>query len=215
MKHNIFKRNYEFSPKINTFFSLFFYRTHFNYDQPAPGEIGFGKSEVFHVVDTLHNGVVGSWQVLRVGGKSNIEFIIWFHEFSVSTNLWIFLKTEFVYSFLYSYILLMWITTLIFCKKNRRFVVTKLVNYLMNSLLFLSNSFLESEKHWFFLHFFFKVVQTKHTVELFQIKQKLKNLPLDNLMQPKKSKMLQITPKVLPFFVDDGTKLYDIDEANH
>jgi len=96
LKHNIFKRNYEFSPKINTFFSLFFYRTHFNYDQPAPGEIGFGKSEVFHVVDTLHNGVVGSWQVLRVGGKSNIEF-------SVSTNLRIFLKTEFIYS----YILLM------------------------------------------------------------------------------------------------------------
>ena len=53
------------------YFFLFFYRTHFNYDQPAPGEIGFGKSEVFHVVDTLHNGVVGSWQVLRVGGGSD------------------------------------------------------------------------------------------------------------------------------------------------
>ena len=25
----------------------------------------FDKSEVFHVVDTLHNGVVGSWQALR------------------------------------------------------------------------------------------------------------------------------------------------------
>ena len=59
------------------------------------------------------------------------------------------------------------------------------------------------------------MVQTKHTVELFQIKQKLKNLPPDNLMQPKKSKMLQITPKVLPFFAEDGTKLCDIDEANH
>ena len=33
----------------------------------------FGKSEVFHVVDTLHNGVVGSWQALRVnpGNKDN------------------------------------------------------------------------------------------------------------------------------------------------
>ena len=79
---------------------LYFYRTHFNYDQPAPGEIGFGKSEVFHVVDTLHNGVVGSWQVLRVGGKSNVEFIRWCHEFSVSTNLRIFRETEFVYLFL-------------------------------------------------------------------------------------------------------------------
>ena len=57
--------------------------------------------------------------------------------------------------------------------------------------------------------------QTKHIVELFQIKQKLKNLQLDNSMQPKKSKMLQITPKVLPFFAEDGTKLWDIDEANH
>ena len=30
---------------------------------------------MFHVVDTLHNGVVGSWQVLRVGtaGKDKIH----------------------------------------------------------------------------------------------------------------------------------------------
>ena len=53
----------------------FYIRTHFNYDQPEqPGEMPFGKSEVFHVVDTLHNGVVGSWQALRVnpsGDKDN------------------------------------------------------------------------------------------------------------------------------------------------
>ena len=52
----------------------FYIRTHFNYDQPEmPGEMPFGKSEVFHVVDTLHNGVVGSWQALRVnpGNKDN------------------------------------------------------------------------------------------------------------------------------------------------
>ena len=51
--------------------SIFFFRTHFNYDQPTAGEISFGKSEVFHVVDTLHNGVVGSWQVLRVGSSGD------------------------------------------------------------------------------------------------------------------------------------------------
>ena len=28
--------------------------------------MNFGKSEVFHVVDTLHNGVVGAWQVFRM-----------------------------------------------------------------------------------------------------------------------------------------------------
>ena len=31
----------------------------------------FDKSEVFHVVDTLHNGVVGAWQVLRVTGSKD------------------------------------------------------------------------------------------------------------------------------------------------
>ena len=44
------------------------FRTHFNYDQTERGEMEFEKSEVFHVVDTLHNGVVGSWQALRVSG---------------------------------------------------------------------------------------------------------------------------------------------------
>ena len=28
--------------------------------------MAFRKSDVFHVVDTLHNGVVGSWQVFRM-----------------------------------------------------------------------------------------------------------------------------------------------------
>ncbi len=32
----------------------------------------FRKSDVFHVVDTLHNGVVGSWQVFRMG-KSDVN----------------------------------------------------------------------------------------------------------------------------------------------
>ena len=29
--------------------------------------MSFRKGDIFHVVDTLHNGVVGSWQVYRIG----------------------------------------------------------------------------------------------------------------------------------------------------
>ena len=31
--------------------------------------MSFKKSDVFHVVDTLHNGVVGSWQAFRMGER--------------------------------------------------------------------------------------------------------------------------------------------------
>ena len=41
------------------------------------GELPFKKGQVFHVVDTLHNGVVGSWQVLRVSdGKGSHRGVI-------------------------------------------------------------------------------------------------------------------------------------------
>ena len=33
----------------------------------SPVMMSFKKSDVFHVVDTLHNGVVGSWQAFRMG----------------------------------------------------------------------------------------------------------------------------------------------------
>ncbi|KAG8229011.1 hypothetical protein J437_LFUL007565, partial [Ladona fulva] len=46
--------------------------THFNYDNPNKGELCFRKGDVFHVVDTLHNGVVGAWQVYRIG-RNNQE----------------------------------------------------------------------------------------------------------------------------------------------
>jgi tight junction protein 1 len=45
----------------------FYIKAHFNYDQTDKGEMSFKKSDVFHVVDTLHNGVVGSWQAFRMG----------------------------------------------------------------------------------------------------------------------------------------------------
>merc|ERR1719468_798649 len=44
----------------------FYIRAHFNYDHNDKGEMTFKKSDVFHVVDTLHNGVVGSWQAFRM-----------------------------------------------------------------------------------------------------------------------------------------------------
>ncbi|KAL0269988.1 UNVERIFIED_CONTAM: hypothetical protein PYX00_007550 [Menopon gallinae] len=50
----------------------FHVKAHFNYDQPNKGEMCFRKGDVFRVVDTLHNGVVGSWQVFRIG-RNNQE----------------------------------------------------------------------------------------------------------------------------------------------
>merc|ERR1719192_119005 len=44
----------------------FYIRAHFNYEQTEKGEMSFKNSDVFHVVDTLHNGVVGSWQAFRM-----------------------------------------------------------------------------------------------------------------------------------------------------
>lgn len=43
------------------------FRAHFDYDQPNKGEMSFRKGDIFHVTDTLHNNVVGSWQVYRIG----------------------------------------------------------------------------------------------------------------------------------------------------
>uniref|UniRef100_A0A1B0CKN4 Putative tight junction n=1 Tax=Lutzomyia longipalpis TaxID=7200 RepID=A0A1B0CKN4_LUTLO len=45
----------------------FHIKTHFHCDTPSKGEMSFRAGDVFRVIDTLHNGVVGSWQVLRIG----------------------------------------------------------------------------------------------------------------------------------------------------
>ncbi|KAK0090827.1 hypothetical protein PV326_004008 [Microctonus aethiopoides] len=50
----------------------FHIKTHFHYEQPDKGEMSFRSGDVFHVIDTLHNGVVGSWQVFRIG-RNNQE----------------------------------------------------------------------------------------------------------------------------------------------
>ena len=49
----------------------FYIKAHFTYDQTEKGEMSFKKCDVFHVVDTLHNGVVGSWQAFRMGKFKN------------------------------------------------------------------------------------------------------------------------------------------------
>ncbi|XP_027205989.2 zonula occludens-like protein polychaetoid isoform X2 [Dermatophagoides pteronyssinus] len=50
----------------------FHIRVHFNYDSEGKGELSFHDGDVFHVVDTLFNGVVGSWFVYRLG-RNNQE----------------------------------------------------------------------------------------------------------------------------------------------
>lgn len=50
----------------------FYIRVHFNYDSDGKGELSFHVGDVFRVVDTLFNGVVGSWFVYRLG-RNNQE----------------------------------------------------------------------------------------------------------------------------------------------
>ncbi|XP_074027652.1 zonula occludens-like protein polychaetoid isoform X3 [Leptinotarsa decemlineata] len=50
----------------------FYIKTHFHYDSPAKGEVPFRSGDIFHVIDTLYNGVVGCWQVFRIG-RNNQE----------------------------------------------------------------------------------------------------------------------------------------------
>uniref|UniRef100_A0A182SYP5 Tight junction protein ZO-1 n=1 Tax=Anopheles maculatus TaxID=74869 RepID=A0A182SYP5_9DIPT len=45
----------------------FHIKTHFHCDTPTKGELSFKAGDVFRVIDTLYNGVVGAWQVLRIG----------------------------------------------------------------------------------------------------------------------------------------------------
>ena len=59
-------------PTFNNRAELAIDRTHFNHDEPSSGHMTFRKGEVFHVVDTLYKGVVGSWHAFRVGNYASI-----------------------------------------------------------------------------------------------------------------------------------------------
>ncbi|XP_035670919.1 tight junction protein ZO-1-like isoform X5 [Branchiostoma floridae] len=50
----------------------FYVRTHFNYEKQGKEELSFKKGDIFHIRDTLHQGVVGSWLAVRIG-KNNLE----------------------------------------------------------------------------------------------------------------------------------------------
>ncbi|CAH1251528.1 TJP1 [Branchiostoma lanceolatum] len=50
----------------------FYIRTHFNYEKQGKEEMSFKKGDIFHIRDTLHQGVVGSWLAVRIG-KNNLE----------------------------------------------------------------------------------------------------------------------------------------------
>ncbi|XP_073419152.1 tight junction protein ZO-3 isoform X2 [Dendrobates tinctorius] len=41
-------------------------RTHFDYEADAPSGLSFSRGEIFHVVDTLYRGKIGSWLAVRV-----------------------------------------------------------------------------------------------------------------------------------------------------
>ncbi|CAL4145261.1 unnamed protein product, partial [Meganyctiphanes norvegica] len=56
----------------NTKGDLFYIKTHFHYEPNGKNELSFRSGDIFRVVDTLHNGVVGAWQVHRIG-RNNQE----------------------------------------------------------------------------------------------------------------------------------------------
>ncbi|XP_029138921.1 tight junction protein ZO-3 [Protobothrops mucrosquamatus] len=45
----------------------FYIRTHFDFEKDTPSALSFTRGEVFHVVDTMYRGRMGSWLALRMG----------------------------------------------------------------------------------------------------------------------------------------------------
>lgn len=45
----------------------FHIRTHFDFEKDAPSGLSFTRGEVFHVLDTMYRGKLGSWLAVRVG----------------------------------------------------------------------------------------------------------------------------------------------------
>lgn len=57
----------------------FYIKTHFHYDNPAKGEMAFRSGDIFHVIDTLYNGVVGCWQVFKIGKNIHKLSVLFVH----------------------------------------------------------------------------------------------------------------------------------------
>lgn len=45
----------------------FHIRTHFDFEKDAPSGLSFTRGEVFHVLDTMYRGKLGSWLAVRMG----------------------------------------------------------------------------------------------------------------------------------------------------
>lgn len=45
----------------------FYIRTHFDFEKDTPSGLSFTRGEVFHVVDTMYRGKLGSWLAMRMG----------------------------------------------------------------------------------------------------------------------------------------------------
>ncbi|XP_060088827.1 tight junction protein ZO-3 [Heteronotia binoei] len=45
----------------------FYIRTHFDFEKDTPSGLSFTRGEVFHVLDTMYRGKVGSWLAVRMG----------------------------------------------------------------------------------------------------------------------------------------------------
>ncbi|KAL9823938.1 LOW QUALITY PROTEIN: tight junction protein ZO-3 [Geothlypis trichas] len=45
----------------------FYIRTHFDFEKDAPSGLSFVRGDVFHVLDTMYRGRLGSWLAVRVG----------------------------------------------------------------------------------------------------------------------------------------------------
>ncbi|KAM4708646.1 tight junction protein ZO-3 isoform 2-T3 [Discoglossus pictus] len=44
----------------------FYIRTHFDYEADAPSGLSFTRGEIFHILDTMYRGKLGSWLAVRV-----------------------------------------------------------------------------------------------------------------------------------------------------
>ena len=53
-------------------------RAHFDYEQMKENELSFQREDVFHIWDTMHDGVIGSWRaqiVTKTGQETGMGII--------------------------------------------------------------------------------------------------------------------------------------------
>lgn len=51
----------------------FYIRTHFEYEKDTPQGLSFSRGDVFKVVDTLYDGKLGSWLVIRTDQDNQLQ----------------------------------------------------------------------------------------------------------------------------------------------